>query len=410
MKSQKVLVGVTGGVAAYKACLLVRRLKEQGHEVKVILTRSAERFVGIPTFHALTGNRVYNDIWDPSASQGGEPHIELSAWADVAIVYPATADFVARLAGGRSDDLLAATLLALEKPLLVCPAMHTRMVRNFFFGEAVNRLRQGGVAVLEPEVGALASGEVGEGRLPEPEVALEALWSRLTAQDLDGYHLLVSAGPTREHLDPVRYLSNPSTGRMGFALARMAARRGARVTLVTGPTSLPLPHGVEGVRVQTATQMGAALGQIFPRSDALLMSAAVADFAPRESASHKVKKTGGPMTLELLPTQDILKALAAVKGQRVVVGFAMETEDLLARAADKRRAKNLDIIVANDLTAEGAGFEVKTNRVTLLEEGGTITEFPLLSKDEVASRILDRVAALLRLRAPAFSSSSQESP
>jgi len=397
MRPHRFLLGVTGGVAAYKACLLARLLLRDGHLVRVLLTRSAARFVGAPTFHALTGNRVYDDLWDPSASASGEPHVELSAWADACVVYPATADLVARVAAGRSDDLLAATLLCLDKPVVLCPAMHSRMFRNPFFTAALERVRAGGVRVLEPDVGPLASGEVGEGRLPEPEAAAEALYTAVTPQDLDGLRLLVTAGPTREHLDPVRFLSNPSTGRMGTAVARVALRRGARVTLITGPVESPAPRGVALVRVRSAADMGAAVDAAFEECDALVMSAAVADFAPPTEAPSKFKKTGAPVSVLLQPTRDILRSLGPRKGRRLLVGFAMETEDLEARALAKLRAKDLDLVVANDLTAAGAGFGGDTNVVTLLGPDGVPERLPLLSKEDVASRILDRLADL---RAP----------
>lgn len=394
MQPSRILVGVSGGVAAFKACFLVRRLRRDGHEVRVILTRSAARFVGAPTFHALTSHRVYDDMWDPSAAEGGEPHVDLSAWADAAIVYPATADLVARVASGRSDDLLAATLLCLERPLVVCPAMHARMYRNFFFGEALKKLRMGGVTVLEAEVGELASGEVGEGRLPEPDAAVEALYTRMTAKDLGGLRILVTAGPTREHLDPVRFLSNPSTGKMGYAVARLALRRGARVSLVTGPTDLVPPRGAEVERVESAAQMAAAVHRAFDGCDAVVMCAAVADFAPAEVSPRKVHKTGGPVSVELRPTEDILRSLGERKGHRVLVGFAMETDDLEGSARRKRAAKNLDLVVGNDVTTPGAGFGTDTNVVILIGATGTIERLPRLPKEEVAHRILDRVAAL----------------
>lgn len=390
-----VLLAVTGGVAAFKGVLLLRELQRAGHAVKVLLTDSATRFVGEPTFHALCGEAPYRNGWDLARTPGGELHVDLAAWADALVVYPATFNFCGRAAAGLADDLLTLTFTAFGGPRLVCPAMHHQMAGQALHRRALTVLKEAGVAVLEPEVGVLASGEVGAGRLPEPPTAVEVLEGLLSPRDLAGHRVLVTAGPTREPVDAVRFLSNPSTGRMGFAVARMAARRGAEVTLVSGPVSLETPRGVTRVSVTTAAEMAAAVRAEYATSDAVVMAAAVADMTPSAAAARKLKKNELPPALELVGTEDILAGLGRTKGDTVLVGFAMETGDLVTQGQAKLARKNLDLLVANDLTVPGAGFGTPTNVVTLLAPGEAPVALPLMSKDEVATRILDRVAALL---------------
>ena len=396
-RAPRVLLGVTGGVAAFKAVLLLRSLQEEGVEVRVAMTDSATKFVGEATFQALTGQPVYRDVWDLDRSEGGELHVDLSAWADALVVYPATLDFLVRAASGRANDLLALCLSCFDGPVLLCPAMHHRMAAQPAYGEAVARLRETGISVLPPVSGRLASGEVGEGRLPEPSEALLAVKDLLRAPDLVGRTVLVTAGPTREHLDPVRFLSNPSTGKMGYAVARAAVRRGARGLLVSGPTVLPPPAGVECCAVTTAAEMHSAVEARFDQADVVVMAAAVADFRPVATADHKLKKGSGNelSSVRMEPTADILASLGQRKGHRVLVGFAMETEKLVEGAQAKLERKNLDLIVANNLTTEGAGFGVDTNVVTVLDREGGQVEFPRLSKDRVAHEIIDRIVPLL---------------
>ncbi len=391
----KILLGVTGGVAAFKAVLLLRRLQEAGAEVEVVMTESATRFVGEATFHALSGRPVNRSGWDLSGTRTGERHVELSAWADAMIVYPATAHSVGALAAGLCDDLLQLTAFSMRGPVLLCPAMHHRMAGRPQFRASVATLEASGVHVLPAVTGRLANGEIGDGRLPEPDEALEALLRLLTPPDLAGRHVVVTAGPTREAVDPVRFLSNPSTGKMGFAVARRAARRGARVTLITGPTSLPAPP-VEVVEVTTAAEMHDAV-HAHRAADVLVMAAAVADFRPRGRAAHKLKKPadGSAPPIELERTTDILASLAGGPRPTVVVGFAMETEDLVPRARAKLERKGLDLIVANDLGVEGAGFGTDTNVVVLLDADGRRTDLPRAPKDTVADAVLDRVVAAL---------------
>ncbi len=392
----RVVLAVTGGVAAFKAVLLLRLLQRAGYDVRVVATRSALKFVTEATFHALSHHPVVHDIWRPSEG-AGELHVELARDAAAMIVYPATSRIVGSLAAGITDDLVTLTASCMRGPVVLCPAMHTAMANWAPHKAAKERLRAAGVHVLEPVSGRLASGEIGFGRLPEPDAALAALERALAPQDLAGTHVLVSAGPTREHVDPVRFLSNPSTGKMGFAVARQAARRGATVTLVTGPVSLATPQGVTRVDVGSAAEMKAALDARFDSCALLVMTAAVADFRPADEYAHKLHKSemGDSPAIPLERTDDILAGLAARRAHQVLVGFAMETENLVASARDKLERKGLDLIVANHLRTEGAGFGTDTNVVTLVCKD-VAEKLPTLSKDEVADVILARVAPKLR--------------
>ena len=392
----RVLLAVTGGVAAFKAVLLLRLLQRAGYDVRVIATRSALNFVGEATFHALSRHPVSHDIWSPG-SGAGELHVELARDSTAMIVYPATTRVVGSLAAGITDDLVTLTASCMRGPVVLCPAMHTAMANWDLHKEAKDRLRAAGMHVLEPVSGSLASGEVGFGRLPEPDAALAALERALAPQDLAGARVLVSAGPTREHVDPVRFLSNPSTGKMGFAVARQAARRGASVTLVAGPVRLATPEGVTRVDVSSAAEMKMALDARFDACDLLVMTAAVADFRPADERADKLHKSdlGDSPSILLERTDDILAGLAGRRAHQVVVGFAMETEDLITSARAKLERKGLDLIVANHLRTEGAGFGTDTNVVTLISKDGA-ENLPTLSKDKVAARILAHVAPRVR--------------
>lgn len=394
----RVLLGVTGGVGAFKAVLLLRQLQARGCRVRVVMTQAATRFVGAATFRALSREPVATDIWDLDRSAAGELHVEWGEWADAMVLYPATADSIGRLASGRANDLVALCALCCRGPVLLCPAMHHRMIGHPLVIRTLDSLRAAGLQVLDPTVGTLASGEIGAGRLVEPEDAVAAVMQLLRPRDLQGRHVVVSSGPTREHLDPVRFLSNPSTGRMGHAIAAAARRRGARVTLVSGPVSIPPPQGVVVVAVESAAEMALAVHQAADGADAVVMAAAVADFTPSERAPQKVKKGGATSVIELVPTEDILLSLAERRGEArrpLLVGFAMETEQLLANAREKLRRKRLDLLVANDLFEPGAGFAAETNVVTLLRPDAEPETLPKLSKDAVAERIADEVVALL---------------
>ncbi|HJL16224.1 MAG TPA: bifunctional phosphopantothenoylcysteine decarboxylase/phosphopantothenate--cysteine ligase CoaBC [Sandaracinaceae bacterium LLY-WYZ-13_1] len=387
----KVLVGVSGGIAAYKAVTLVRELTRRGHELRVVLSPTATRFVGPVTFTGIAGRPPVVDLWDPSYA--GEVHVELAAWADVAVVAPATANLLARAVHGLADDALSATLLCFDRPVVFAPAMHDRMWRHPATARNLARLRADGARFVGPVSGPLASGDVGMGRMSEPDAIADAVEAALGPGDLSGRRLLVSAGGTQEDLDPVRYLGNRSSGKMGYAIAERAARRGAEVVLVSAPTALDVPPGVERVDVRSAREMEAAIEARRADVDTIVMAAAVADYRPADAATDKLKKGDGPMVVELARNPDILAGLGAWRrGARpMLVGFAVETRDLVAAARGKLERKKVDLVVANDA---GASFGKDTNRVVLVDADGD-EALPELSKAEVADRILDRVAARL---------------
>jgi phosphopantothenoylcysteine decarboxylase / phosphopantothenate---cysteine ligase len=395
---RRVVLGVTGGIAAYKSVQLARDLTRLGASVDVVLTDAAHKFVGPMSFLGVTGRPVLTDLFSP---EGGALHIRLGREADVVCVAPATADFLARAAHGRADDLLCTTLLATRAPVVVCPAMNDRMFSHPQVRDNLVHLRDRlGYRIAGPAEGPLAVGEgEGPGRMIEPWQIEEHVGRALGERPpFAGRTVLVTAGPTREPVDPVRYVGNRSSGRMGYALAQAAWRRGARVTLVTGPSSLEAPEGVEVVRVETAVQMRDAVAERIPGMDVSVFAAAVADYRPREPREGKVKRgaAGPEPTLVLVENPDVAGDTRGLrKTGSVTVGLALETDDVLAHAARKLAAKGFDLLVANDATAEGAGFEVTTNRVTLLARDAEPEALPLLTKDEVAEEILDRVAARL---------------
>jgi phosphopantothenoylcysteine decarboxylase/phosphopantothenate--cysteine ligase len=393
-----VVLGVTGGIAAYKAVQLARDLTQLGALVDVALTRAAGAFVGAITFEAVTGRPVRTDILAPGFALD---HIRLGRDADLVCIAPATADTIARAAAGAASDLITAILLATEAPVLFCPAMNDRMYAHAGVQRNLERLRELGYGVVGPAVGPLAFGEgQGPGRLEEPDAIVQHIGRALEGTTpLSGRRVLVSAGPTREAIDPVRFLSNRSSGRMGYALAQAAWRRGADVTLVSGPTALEPPVGPALVRVETAEEMTDAVTRELPGRDVLVMAAAVADFRPARVAPEKMKKGSRPDAIALEPAPDVLRATRAARpAGMVAVGFALETENARANARTKLESKDLDLIVLNDATVPGAGFEVETNQVVLLDRAGGAQELPLLSKDEVADAILDRVVSLLQVR------------
>jgi len=398
---KRILLGVSGGIAAYKAVELARRLVElarrlvtDGAQVKVVMTPSATEFVTPLTFAALTGQTVGTSLFGP----GIHPleHIWLGQKVDAIVLAPATANLIGKLAHGIGDDLLTTILLAATRPILVCPAMNCEMYDNPTVQDNLARLRQRGLWVLEPEPGPLACGAVGFGRLPEVENILQALARLVSLQDLAGRYLLVTAGPTHEDLDPVRYLTNRSSGKMGYAVARAAWRRGARVTLISGPTHLPPPYGVDFVPVRSALDMMGEVVSRFSTCDALIMAAAVGDYRPESLAAHKIKRASAALKVNLMPNPDILQAIRDLKGGQIIIGFAAETHDLIKEASRKLEEKNLDLIVANDVSQPDSGFAADTNEVTLVTADSEPVALPLLSKDEVADRILDWL--VLRLK------------
>ncbi len=423
LAGRRLVLGVSGGIAAYKAVELLRLLAKRpdeggagAEEVRVVMTRAATEFVQPLTFQTLSGFPVGTTLWDLTA-EGEIGHIALARRADLVVVAPATADLIGRYAAGLADDLLTTLLLATTAPVLLAPAMNPRMYAHPAVAANLATLRARGVAVVEPDEGPLASraeaDTAGPGRMAEPAAIVEAVFDRLVPKDLAGLRLLVTAGPTREPLDPVRFLSNRSSGRMGVAVARAARRRGAEVTLVAGPLEVPPPSGVELVPVETAAEMAAAVLAKAEGVSAVVMAAAVADYRPSSVAPRKLKKGAGDggLTLELARTVDILAELARRRRERraagvrsgdggpVLVGFAAETDDLLAHAREKLEAKGIDLIVANDVTAPGSGFGTETNAVVLVGADGSAEPLPLARKAEVADAILDRVRALLPLSA-----------
>lgn len=387
----RIVVGIGGGIAAFKSVYLVRELQRRGADVRVTMTRAATRFVGPITFTGLTGQPPVVDLWDPSYR--GEVHVELGEWADAGVVAPATMNLLGRAAAGMANDAVLATLACMRGPVLYAPAMHTRMWSQASTQRSVQLLREGGASFVGPVEGELASGQSGAGRMSEPDAIADALMRLIGNRDFADRRVLVSAGPTFEDLDPVRFLGNRSSGKMGFAIASAAARRGAQVTLVAGPSAQPTPFGVERVDVRSAREMHAAITQR-QAVDVVIMAAAVADYRPVETATQKIKKSDGPMTIELERNPDILAELGAARsGARpILVGFALETEDVIAHARDKLERKGADLIVANHASTAFGGDR---NEVTLVDATESTSLEPA-SKLAVADAILDRVAALLR--------------
>ena len=401
MKGKKIIIGVTGGIAAYKAAELVRLMVKADVYTRVAMTQNATQFVTPISFEALSGNRV---IWDMFGQEGGSmEHITWAQEADLMIIAPATANFVAKMAHGIGDDFLSTSVLATTAKILVCPSMNSQMFANPAVKHNLALLRERGFAVMEPGEGPLACGDEGPGRLPAPQEIVEAARSLLTDKDLSGLKILVTAGPTIEPLDPVRYITNRSSGKMGYALARAARLRGADVILVSGPTTLTPPRGVTFCSVKRADEMRDAVFEYRPGCHIIIKAAAVSDYRPRKSATQKIKKGPDALSLDLVKNPDILAELGSTKEQSpcVLVGFAAETEDILANAEAKLKAKNLDMIVANDVSRSDAGFDTDTNKVKMIYRDGEVEDAPLMTKEEVADLVLDRANALLaKLRLP----------
>ena len=399
----RIVLGVSGGIAAYKSVEVCRRLVDAGHHVTAVLTDAARRFVGEATFSALASDPVPEGLWQ--SWEGGIAHTRIGQSADLVVVAPATADLLARYAAGMADDLLAATLLVTRAPVVVCPAMHTEMWEHPAVAENLATLRRRGVHVVPPETGRLAGGDEGAGRMAEPSTIVAAALSLVGRQDLAGMHVVVSAGGTREAIDPVRVITNRSSGKQGHAIAEAARARGARVTLVSSSLLAP-PAGVDVVRVESAADMHAALGAAARDADVVVMAAAVADFRPKAPAAQKLH---GLPELVLEPTPDILADLArARRPGQVLVGFAAETEEVVARARRKLEQKAVDFVVVNDVSAPGAGFDHDTNEVTILGADGYATAVPLSTKRQVADAILDEVVARLHGETRDFSRATKE--
>jgi phosphopantothenoylcysteine decarboxylase/phosphopantothenate--cysteine ligase len=399
LKDRKILLGVTGGIAAYKAAELTREFVKRGASVKVIMTANATRFITPLTMQTLSGNPVYTEMF--SLAENPEiGHISLADWADVFVIAPATANIIGKAAAGIADDLLSTTIMAARMPVLFCPAMNSNMYASPVVTENIARLRRSGYRILEPETGELACGTEGAGRLPSAGEILDEVETILTPRDLTGEKILITAGPTREPFDPVRFITNYSSGKMGYSLAAMACKRGASVVLISGPSALTCPRGVEFIGVSSAVEMKDAVMSRLPEATVIIKAAAVADYRPAQSSGAKIKKKSGPLHLALERNPDIIAEVGKKKGRRILVGFAMETENLVGNARIKLKEKNMDLIVANDLSHPGSGFQTDTNIVKILDRRGEIEELPIMEKTAVANHILDRVMAL-RGRGPA---------
>ena len=391
LQGKKIVLGVTGGIAVYKAVDLVSRLRKAGCEVRVVMTEHAQQFVTPLTFKEISGNAVATSMWNANQEFNVE-HIALANWADAFLVAPATANILAKMACGLADDLLSTTLLAAQAPIVVCPAMNTGMYQNPATQENIAKLQERGVTVMPPAVGHLACGTSGPGRLPEPQQIVEFMSAFFAGRegDLRGLRVLVTAAGTCEPIDPVRYVGNRSSGKMGYAVAQMAAERGADVLLISGPSALAAPPNVRVVNVETTNEMLEACLAAYGDVDIVIKAAAVADYRPRDVADQKIKKkTDDALTVVMDKNPDILKTLGAKKEQQVLVGFAAETQNLLANAREKVVKKNLDMIVANDVTAAGAGFNSDTNIVKFLFANGDVRELEQMPKVDVANKILD---------------------
>ena len=391
LKGKKIVLGVTGGIAVYKAVDLVSRLRKQGCEVRVVMTEHAQQFVTPLTFKEISGNAVATSMWNSNQEFNVE-HIALANWADAFLVAPATANILAKMTYGIADDLLSTTLLAAQAPIVVCPAMNTGMYLNAATQENIAKLQSRGITVMPPASGHLACGTSGPGRLPEPQQIVEFMSSFFAGRegDLRGLKVLVTAAGTREPIDPVRFVGNRSSGKMGYAVARAAAMRGAEVTLIHGPTALQPVRFTEDVPITTAQQMYEAVTSRFDEMDVLVMAAAVADYRPAAVADDKIKKKDGDLSIAVERTPDILGTIGPKKKGQFLCGFSMETRDMLANSSAKLEKKNLDMVVANNLKVAGAGFGVDTNVVTLITPDGA-RELPLMSKADVADAILDEI-------------------
>ena len=397
LKGKTVVIGVSGGIAVYKACDIVSRLKKLNANVHVIMTKSATEFVTPLTFQSLSQNYVVSDMFEEPKTWDVE-HISLAKKADVFLIAPATANVIGKIANGICDDMLSTTVMATTGKVLIAPAMNTNMYKNPILQRNINTLKELGYNFVNPESGRLACGDVGEGKLASPETIVDAVVNLLREQkkDLLGKKIMISAGPTVESIDPVRYLTNRSTGKMGYAIAKVAADRGADVTLVSGPTNIAPPSNIKKlIKTQSAEDMYNAIIDNFDENQVIIKSAAVADYKPKNYSDKKIKKSDDDLVIELDRNKDIAYELGKMKKDKILVAFAAETNDLIENAKGKIKKKNLDFIVANDLTEKGAGFGTDTNIVNIIDKDGNIAKYPQMKKDEVADVILDKVKSLL---------------
>jgi phosphopantothenoylcysteine decarboxylase/phosphopantothenate--cysteine ligase len=395
LKGKKIVLGITGGIAAYKAAELARALVKEGARVKVVMTKNATEFISPLTLQTLSNNIVYTDMY-LLPEKFDMAHIELAEFADAFVIAPATGNIIGKIASGIADDLLSTTIMASKKPTLICPAMNDKMLANPIVQENISKLKKYKYVIMDSGVGELACKTSGAGRLQEIPEIVEEIERLFTAQNLVGEKILITAGPTEEPLDPVRFITNLSSGKMGYALARVARRHGAQVTLITGPTNLPLPLVENIIKVRTAQEMHKAVMDNYKKATVVIKAAAVADYRPKLIAHDKIKKDDKPRTIELVRNPDIIDEIGKIKKNTVLVGFAMETKDLLASAREKLKKKNMDLIVANSLLDEGAGFQADTNKITILDREGDTQSLPVMTKIEAAEKILERVAGLLK--------------
>ncbi|MGC4375585.1 bifunctional phosphopantothenoylcysteine decarboxylase/phosphopantothenate--cysteine ligase CoaBC [Fictibacillus sp. Mic-4] len=397
MKGKRILLCVTGGIAAYKAATITSHLYKKGYEVKVMMSESAQEFITPLTFQTLSRNEVYTNTFEERRPDV-IAHIDLADWADLIVIAPATANIIGKLANGIVDDMITTTLTASTAPVFIAPAMNVHMYTHPAVVKNMQTLASFGYQFIEPGEGLLACGYIGKGRLAEPEEIIEAIDSFFMKKPdlpLQGKHLLVTAGPTREEVDPVRYFTNHSSGKMGYAIARAARELGADVTLVSGPTALKAPEGVELVSVTSTEDMYHAVMERYEKQDIVIKCAAVADYTPKVKYQEKVKKKNEGWTIEMEKTVDILHALGRNKQHQILVGFAAETDNVEEYAKDKLERKNLDMIVANNVASPGSGFGTETNEVTIIRKDGEMKKFPLLSKEEVAHRLLREILDLM---------------
>lgn len=393
LAGKNIVLGVTGGIAAYKTCELVRSLVKENAAVQVVMTTNASRFVTPLTLQTLSNRKVATDMFDlTTESEIG--HIKIADEADIIVIAPATASFIGKIASGIADSLPATVILASKAPVILCPAMNVNMYSNGLVQENIKKLKDHGFQIMEPEEGNLACGWEGKGRLPDIELIKLIIKKTLTKQDFHGKKILVTAGPTREKIDPARFISNPSTGKMGYEIARAGWIRGAEVTLISGISQLPPPHGVKLITTENSKDMFEKTEHYFKEADILIKSAAVSDYTPKKNSSQKIKKSDNSLTLQLKRTKDILKSVAKNKNGQIVVGFAAETENLVENAIKKIQEKKLDLVVANEIGKENAGFGSDTNIAYLIDKNGKTEELPLMTKEELSHRILDKVAKL----------------
>ncbi len=390
LTNKKVVLCVTGGIAAYKSAELLRNIVKLEGLSRVIMTKSSQEFITPLTFQTLSGNKVVAELFS-LLEESKIGHITIAEWADIFVIAPATANIIGKMANGIADEFLSTTLMATTAPVLIAPAMNTNMYENPVVQRNINDLKSLGYHFVEPACGELACGRGGAGRLAEISEIIEEIKSILTKKDLLGEQILVTAGPTAESIDPIRFITNRSTGKMGYAVAQAARRRGAQVTLISGPSTLPVPLGVKFLPVRTASEMRTAVLDSLERSTVVIKAAAVGDYMFKNAHSQKIKREKGNLTLDLESTSDIVAEIGKRKGKRILVGFAAETNDLLNNAKKKMLDKNLDFIVANNVCMEGAGFECDTNIVQILDRQGNAESLPLMSKEDVAEKILDKV-------------------